>query len=188
MPNGTFRNGQVTLRAITHADIPAIQDVLDHAPHYHTSIVGVPPAGLAARAFAASPPDVKGSRVFRYFMAADDTDIHHKPAAAIDLFVGFPSFKIASLAMLVIREDAQRKGLGRRRLTSALPAFIRHFHPAVESLSVSLTDNNVPALRCLLACKFERTNQWEKIDALGRTVTALTYRRKIDELIQNGIS
>ena len=54
MPNGTFRNGQVTLRAITHADIPAIQDVLDHAPHYHTSIVGVPPAGLAARAFAVS--------------------------------------------------------------------------------------------------------------------------------------
>ncbi len=179
MSDGTYKNGTTTLRLVKPSDIPDVQSVLDHAPTYHSSIVQYSASGMAERCLNAEPPKVEGSRVFKRYFIVEDSSIAPGPIAAIDLFVGFPNYRIASVAMFVIREQCQRKGLGTRLLTEVLPGFLQEYHPAVEWLSVSLTENNVPALRCLLKCKYERTNRWEKLDIKGRPIIALTYRKNI---------
>ncbi len=178
MSDGTFQYQTTTLRFVQPSDVSAVQSVLDHAPYYHNNIVQYSCEGLAQRCLTADPPKVDGSRVFKRYFLVEDSSIAPGPLAAIDLFAGFPNYKIASIAMLIIREDCQRKGLGHKLLTEVLPAFLREYHPAVDTLSVSLTENNVPALRCLLKCEYERTNRWEKLDIKGRPVIALTYRLK----------
>ena len=185
MSDGKFSSNQLTLRLVESPDIPVVQSILDHTPYYHSTIVKHSPDGLAQRCFEATPPEVKNSRVFKRFFLVHDALLDNRPVAAVDLFVGYPNYKIASIALCVIQEDCQRKGIGTRLLTGALPAFLRSVHPAVETLSVSLTENNVPALRCLLKCKFTRTDRWEKLDINGQPIIALTYRRNIAEMVQN---
>ncbi len=179
MSDGTFQHQGVILHSINRNDIDSVQSILDHAAYYHTSIVQYSAAGMAERCFGAEPPKVDGSRVFKHFIYVEDPSIGSGPLAAIDIFVGFPNYKIASIAMFVIRDEFQRKGLGTRLLTETLPAFLHEYHPAVECISVSLTENNVPALRCLLKCQYERTNRWEKLDVNGRPIIALTYRKSL---------
>ena len=169
----------ISLKTVTESELAQVQTILDHAPYYHTTIVQHSPAGLAERCLHAETPQVEHSRVFKHFFLITDQALSDDPIATLDLFVGFPNYKTASIAMLVIREEFQRKGLGSRLLTQTLPAFLRDHHPAVDTLSVSLTENNVPALRCLLKCKFDRTNRWEKLDINGRPIIALTYKQKI---------
>ncbi len=178
-----FSYAQLTLHPVEQADIPVVQSILDHAPYYHTTIVQYTPTGIAQRCFDSPPPEVKNSRVFKRFFVVHDATRDNLPVAAVDLFVGYPNYKIASIAMCVIREDCQRKGIGTRLLTGTLPAFLREYHPAVQTLSVSLTENNVPALRCLLKCAYSRTDQWEKLDINGRPIIALTYRRNISDML-----
>ena len=180
---GRFAFEQLLLSPVEAPDVPVVQSILDHAAYYHTTIVQYSPAGMAQRCFDAPPPEVKNSRVFKRFLLVQDQTRNNMPVAAVDLFVGYPNYKIASIAMCVVREDCQRKGIGTRLLTGALPAFLREFHPAVETISVSLTDNNVPALRCLLKCAYSRTDCWEKLDIKGRPIIALTYRRNISDIL-----
>lgn len=177
MSEGTFSFESVSMKAVTEADLVSMQSILDHAAYYHTTIVQYSPSGLADRCFHAEPPKVEGSRVFKRFLAITDNALTASPIAALDLFVGYPNYKTASVAMLVIRDEYQRKGLGTKLLTEAIPAFLSEYHPAVTTLAVSLTENNVPALRCLLKCKYERTNRWEKLDIKGRPIIALTYKK-----------
>ena len=181
MTEGTFRYQSVALHSVTREDVPMVQGILDHAAYYHANIVQVPAAGMAGRCFEAEVPRVEGTRVYKHFFYVEDSSLGNIPLAALDLFVGFPNYKTASVAMLVIRDEYQRKGLGGRLLTETIPAFLRAYHPAVEWLSVSLTENNVPALRCLLKSQFERMNRWEKLDIKGRPIIALTYRRSVRE-------
>ncbi len=181
MSDGTFTYESIRFRAVTESDISSVQTVLDHASYYHTNIVQYPANGLADRCFHTEPPKVEGSRVFKRFFMIEDSSLGPGPLAALDLFVGFPNYKTASIAMLVIREDFQHKGLGVKLLTEAIPAFLKEYHPAVEWLSVSLTENNVPALRCLLKSKYERTNRWEKLDIKGRPIIAVTFKKNIRE-------
>lgn len=179
MSDGIFSFGTVKLRTVTGCEVSAVQSILDHAPYYHTNIVQYPASGLAQRCLTAEVPKVEGSRVFKRYFLIEDASIGCDPVAALDLFVGFPNYKTASVAMLVIREENQRKGLGTKLLTEVIPGFLKEYHPAVQFLSISLTENNVPALRCLLKCEYERTNRWEKLDIQNRPVTALTYRKNI---------
>ena len=176
MSEGTFSFGTITMKKVMAEDIASVQSILDHAAYYHTTIVQYSPSGLADRCFHAEPPKVDGSRVFKRFLAITDTSLNASPIAALDLFVGYPNYKTASVAMLVIRDEYQRKGVGTKLLTEAIPAFLNEYHPAVTTLAISLTENNVPALRCLLKCKYERTNRWEKLDIKGRPIIALTYK------------
>ena len=177
MSEGTFSFENITMKKVTEEDISSVQSILDHAAYYHTTIVQYSPSGLADRCFHAEPPQIEGSRVFKRFLAITDNALTPGPIAALDLFVGYPNYKTASVAMLVIRDEYQRKGLGTKLLTEAIPAFLSEYHPAVTTLAVSLTENNVPALRCLLKCKYERTNRWEKLDIKGRPIIALTYKK-----------
>ena len=177
-----FHHDTVTMKMVESSDLPSVQAILDHAPYYHTSIVQFSPSGLAERCFHAEPPEVEHSRVFKRFFVITDTAFGSSPVATLDLFVGFPNYKTASVAMLVIREENQRKGLGLKLLTRVIPAFLREHHPAVEYLSVSLTENNVAGLRCLLKSQYERTNRWEKLDIKGRPIIALSYRKKLSDL------
>ena len=181
MSDGIFQFGTTRLHYVTAPEIAQVQAILDHAVYYHSTIVKYPATGMAQRCFYAKPPEGDGSRVFKRFFLVDDSSIGPGPLAAIDLYVGFPNYKTASIAMCVIRDEYQRKGLGRKILTEALPGFLRDQHPAVQFLSVSLTDNNVPALRCLLSCQYERTNRWEKLDIKGRPITAVTYQKSVRE-------
>ena len=185
MSDGRFRSDQLILSLVEAPDIPVVQSILDHASYYHTTIVQYSPSGLAQRCFDAPAPEVKNSRVFKRFFLVQDELQNNQPVATVDLFVGYPNYKIASIAMCVVREEYQRKGIGTRLLTGALPAFLRNFHPAVETISVSLTDNNVPALRCLLKCAYSRTDRWEKLDINGRPIIALTYRRNLSDMLKS---
>lgn len=182
MSDGTYTYDTIKMRTVKESDIASVQTVLDHASYYHSNIVQYPANGLADRCFHAEPPKVEGSRVFKRYFVIEDSSLGAGPVAALDLFAGFPNYKTASIAMLVIREDFQRKGLGSRLLLEAIPGFLKEFHPAVEFLSVSLTENNVPALRCLLKCKYERTNRWEKLDIKGRPIIAVTFKKNIRDL------
>ena len=177
MSEGTFSFDTIAMKKVNEEDLSTMQSILDHAAYYHTTIVQYSPSGLADRCFHAEPPKVEGSRVFKRFLAVPDNALAPSPIAALDLFVGYPNYKTASVAMLVIRDEYQRKGVGTKLLTEAIPAFLAEFHPAVTTLAVSLTENNVPALRCLLKCKYERTNRWEKLDIKGRPIIALTYKK-----------
>ena len=177
-----FTHDTVTMKIVESSDLASVQEILDHAPYYHTSVVQSSPSGLAERCFYAEPPEVKNSRVFKRFLLITDSAFASSPIATLDLFVGFPNYKTASIAMMVIREEYQRKGLGMKLLMHAIPAFLRASHPAVEFLSVSLTENNVAGLRCLLKCQFERTNRWEKLDIKGRPIIALTYKKNLSDL------
>lgn len=179
MNSASFTHNSVTLKYVTESDLPDVQNILDHAAYYHSTIVQTSPSGLAERCFRAEPPQVKDTRVFKRYMLVTDTALSASPIAALDLFVGFPNYKTASIAMCVIREDFQRKGLGLKLLTQVLPAYLREAHPAVETLSVSLTDNNIPALRCLLKAKYEQTNRWEKLNIHNKPIIALTYKRNV---------
>ena len=160
-------------------NLAQVQEVLNHAPYYHTTIVQHSASGLAERCFEAPAPEVENSRVFKRFFIVDAPTIAKFPVATVDLYAGFPNYKTASIAMLVVREDCQRKGIGSTLLTRVLPAFLAECHPAVEFLSVSMTENNVPALRCLVKNQFERTNRWEKLDINDKPVIALTYRLRL---------
>jgi len=181
-PNVIFTCDAVTLKTVEASDLPLVQSILDHAPYYHTTIVQNPPSGLAERCFYAETPEVPHTRVFKHFFLIRDLQFGEMPVATLDLFVGFPNYQTASVAMLVIREEYQRKGLGQKLLTHVIPAFLREHHPAVAYLSVSLTENNVPGLHCLLKSQYERTNRWEKLDIKGRPIVALTYRCKLSDL------
>lgn len=176
MHQNTFQFESITFQSTSDRDIPQIQEILNRAPYYHTTLLRQSSAGLADRCFHADPPTVEGSRVFRHLMLGSDSRLSISPSFVVDLFVGFPNYKTASIAMFVVREDCQRKGTGSAVLTAALPAFLREYHPAVRTLMVSLIENNVPALRCLIASKYERTNRWEKLDLQGNSVIALTYK------------
>ena len=177
MSEGTFSFENISMKIVTEDDISSIQSILDHAAYYHTTIVQNSPSGLADRCFHAEPPKLDDTRVFKRFLAITDNALAPTPIAALDIFVGYPNYKTASVAMLVIRDEYQRKGLGTKLLTEAIPAFLSEYHPAVTTLAISLTENNVPALRCLLKCKYERTNRWEKLDIKGRPIIALTYKK-----------
>ncbi|MBQ9395446.1 MAG: GNAT family N-acetyltransferase [Proteobacteria bacterium] len=179
MNDGTFTIGTLKMQTVTENEVSDVQSVLDHAPYYHSNIVQYPASGLAQRCLTAEVPKVEGSRVFKRYFLIEDSSFGPGPLAALDLFVGFPNYKTASVAMLVIREDYQRKGLGTKLLTEGIPGFLNEYHPAVQFLSISLTENNVPALRCLLKCEYERTNRWEKLDIRNRPVIALTFRKNI---------
>ena len=179
MSDGVFQFGTTRLHYVTAPEVPAVQSILDHAAYYHTSIVQYPATGMAARCFQAEPPKGDGNRVFKRFFLVEDSSIGPGPLATVDLYVGFPNYKTASIAMCVVREEFQRKGLGKKLLLEALPGFLRDQHPAVETLSISLTDNNTPALRCLVSCQYERTNRWEKLDIKGRPIIAVTYQKSV---------
>lgn len=179
MNSACFTYSSVTLKYVAESDLANVQSILDHAAYYHTTIVQTSPAGLAERCFRTEPPKLKDSRVFKRFLLVTDSSLSPEPIATVDLFVGFPNYKTASIAMCVIREDFQRKGLGTKLLTTALPAYLRENHPAVEQISVSLTENNIPALRCLLKAKYEQTNRWEKLNIQNKPVIALTYKRNV---------
>lgn len=179
MSDGTFTYDTIQMRTVTESDVSAVQTVLDHASYYHANVVKYPANGLAERCFHAEPPKADGGRVFKRYFVIEDSSVGPGPLATLDLYVGFPNYKTASIAMFVIREDFQRKGLGSRLLLEAIPAFLKEYHPAVELLSVSLTENNVPALRCLLKCKYERTNRWEKLDINNRPVIAVTFKKNL---------
>lgn len=180
MSDGTYAFGSLRLHEVTSSEIAQVQDILNHAPYYHNTIVQYPAAGIAERCFAAKPPQGQGNRVFKRFFLIEDEALTRGPLATLDLYVGFPDYKTASVAMCVVREDCQRKGVGSRILTEAIPGFLRARHPAVQIISVSLTDNNIPALRCLAKCGFERTNRWEKLDIKGRPIIAVTFQIRID--------
>lgn len=178
MSDGVYRYDTITMRLVTREDIEDVQSILDHATYFNHTVVRYDPVGMAQRCFTMEPPTVEGSRVFKRFFIIEDSSIAPGPLATLDLFVGFPNYQVASIAMFVIHEKYQRKGLGARLLTEAIPGFLSEYHPAVQWISVSLTENNVPGLRCLLKCKYERTNRWEKLDIKGRPIIALNYRKK----------
>ncbi|MBR4984516.1 MAG: GNAT family N-acetyltransferase [Proteobacteria bacterium] len=185
MSSASFTHQSVTLKYVTEDDLSDVQNILDHAAYYHSTIVQTSPSGLAERCFHSEPPKLKDSRVFKRFMLVTDSSLSPAPIAALDIFVGFPNYKTASIAMCVIREDFQRKGLGLKLLTEVIPAFLRETHPAVEQLSISLTENNIPALRCLLKAKYEQTNRWEKLNIHNKPVIALTYKRNVRQQAPN---
>ena len=179
MSRDLFTFESITLKTVEPSDIAEMQNILNRASYYHTTILQQSPAGLADRCFRAEVPTVSGSRVFRHLFLGSDARVGISPSFALDVFVGFPNYKIASVALFVIREDRQRKGTGREVLSQTLAQYLIEYHPAVETISVSLTENNVPALRCLVASGYERTNRWEKLDINGRPIIALTYRRSV---------
>lgn len=178
MSQDCFQFGTITLKTVAPGDIADMQNILDRAPYYHTTVLRRSSAGLADRCYRAEVPTVSGSRVFRHLFLGSDSRLSISPAFALDVFVGYPNYKTASVAMFVVREDCQRKGIGREVLTQTLPQYLREYRPAADTLSVSLTENNVPALRCLVASGYERTNRWEKLDIDGNPVIALTYKYK----------
>ena len=175
--NTFFTDGNTSFVLVNRELIPNVQDILDHNSNYHTSIVKTPATGLAARAFEAETPNVEGSRVFRRFMLITQNDT---PVAVVDLFVGYPNYKCASLAMCLVRDTHQRKGIATTLLSQNIPRLLAQHHPAVQTLVISITDNNIAALRCLLKVKFERTNSWQKLDVNGQTVTAVTFKSALN--------
>ena len=185
IPND-FSDGYLRCRTVLPADLASVRDVLDHNSHYHQNIVFRSPEGLAERTLDVEVPQVQGSRVFRRFHLIEAPTLSPRPVALCDTFVGFPNYKTASVALLMVHEGYHRKGIGSHFLTLTLPKFLRETHPAVTWISVSLTDNNVPALRCLLKCRYTRSNQWEKLDARGRPVTAITFKLNIAEALDGG--
>lgn len=182
MGGDLFTFESITLKTAERSDISEMQNILNRASYYHTTILQQSAAGLAERCFHAEVPTVSGSRVFRHLFLGSDARVGIAPSFVLDVFVGFPNYKIASVALFVIREDCQRKGTGREVLSQTLEQYLREYHPAVETISVSLTENNVPALRCLVASEYERTNRWEKFDIQGRPVIALTYRKNFRQI------
>ncbi len=181
MSNITYHHDDLDFISVDAENVRLVQDILNHNAYYHTSIVFTQPTGLAERCLNAEPPKVEGSRVFKKYMLVLQNG---SPVAAFDLFVGFPNYKTASIAMFLVHESMHRKGIATHVLARAMPAFLRELHPAVETISVSLTDNNVPALRCLVKCEYERTNTWSKLDANGRPITAVTFKRKINDALK----
>lgn len=179
MSNGIFRSGQMIFRAVERSDLERVQAVLDKAAYYHTTIVQRSPSGLAQRMYEAAAPQVDGGRVFRHFMMVELSAHEGNPIGVLDIFAGFPSYKICSVASFILRDDCQRKGYGKMILTETLPSFLKMYHPAVTTLSISLTENNVPGMRCLLSSGYERTNRWEKLDMNGKPIIAVTFRKAV---------
>lgn len=176
LDNTFFTDENMSFVIVSSELVDSVQDILDHNNHYHTNVLKTPATGLAARALEAETPTVDGSRVFRRFMLIYQAQT---PVAVVDLFVGYPNYKCASIAMFLVRDSHQRKGIATQILTESLPRLLAHHHPAVQTLVISLTDNNIPALRCLLKAKFDRTNSWQKLDANGQTVTAVTFKSSL---------
>lgn len=180
MAQTIFTDDQLSFEYVESSNLDLAQDVLNHNGYYHSTIVQTQPTGLAARCLAAEPPKVAGSRVFkRFFLIRQGA----QQVAVMDIFVGFPNYKTASIALFMVHDGYQRKGIARQILTHALPRLLREIHPAVESITISLTDNNIPALRCLLECKYERTNSFAKLDANGKPIVAVTFKRRIADAL-----
>lgn len=180
MQNVIFRDADLSFVAMDEDLLNSAQDILNHNGYYHSSVVYTQPAGLAERCLHAEPPAGDGSRVFKKFILILQ---NNTPVAIIDVFVGFPNYKTASIAMFMVHDGYHKKGIATKVLSHALPSFLREVHPAVQVISISLTDNNVPALRCLLKCQYERTNTWAKHDANGRPITAVTFKRSINDAL-----
>ncbi|MBQ1267276.1 MAG: GNAT family N-acetyltransferase [Proteobacteria bacterium] len=180
MAQKIFSDGRLSFEFVDVSNLDLAQDVLNHNGYYHTSIVQTQPTGLASRCLQAPPPPVSGSRVFKKFLLIRQET---QPVAVIDMFVGFPNYKTASIAMFMVHDGYQRKGIARQMLTHALPGFLKECHPAVETIAISVTDNNIPALRCLLECQYERTNAFSKLDANGKPIVAVTFKRRVADAL-----
>ena len=176
MAQTVFSDAELGFEYVDTSNLELAQDVLNHNTFYHNSIVQTQPAGLAMRCLHAEAPRVSGSRVFKKFFLIRQGG---QPVAIMDIFVGFPNYRSASIAMFMVHDGFKRKGIAKQVLTHALPLFLREHHPAVETVVISLTDNNIPALRCLLECQYERTNACSKLDANGRPVVAVTFKRRL---------
>lgn len=180
MSQSIYKDAALELQYVTSDNLGLAQDILNHNPFYHNSVVYTQPSGLAERCLNAAPPTVEGSRVFKKFILFTQGPQH---VAVMDIFVGFPNYKTASIALFMVHENCHRKGIATQILTRTLPHFLRETHPAADFISISLTDNNIPALRCLLKCHYERTNTWSKLDANGRPITAVTFKASIPSLL-----
>jgi len=182
MTQNIFADSSFDVQLVSYENLQFAQDILNHNNVYHTTIVYTQPNGLAERCLNAQPPSVEGSRVFKKFLLFSQNNQH---VAVVDIFAGFPNYKTASIALFMVHDAWHRKGIAKSILTHTLPALLREYHPAVETISISLTDNNIPALRCLVKCGFDRTNTWAKLDANGRPITAVTFKAAVNSLLSN---
>ncbi|MFA5625260.1 MAG: GNAT family N-acetyltransferase [Bradymonadales bacterium] len=180
MPISIYSNSELSFNVVQQEDIALAQEIFERNSVYHNSVVHKSPSAMAEACFHSQAPAVKNSRVFKYFLLIDMPKLATKPVAVLDLFVGFPNYKMASIATLLVRENLHRKGIASSILAS-LPQFLQQAHPACTTLSISVTDNNVAALRCLVKNEFKRVDSFLKIDANDREYTALTYRKSFKE-------
>lgn len=176
--------GELSLRQLQTRDLVAAQEVFDATPSYHRMVMGHGATeDLARRCFEQEPPKPKkGIRVYKRMLGVERSRAPGdgrtpELVGVIDLYVGYPAYHIATMALMLIRESLQRQGYGSATL-DALRAWLRRHHPAVEWLDCSITDDNLAATRFLLRAGFERTNSWHEVEVAGqrRRVIRLEHR------------
>lgn len=173
-----FQNGAVLLTRVTPSNLQEAQEIFDKNVAYHQSIIKKSSENMAERCMNAPLPEVRGTRVFKYFMLVTVMSLSPSPVGVIDFYVGFPNFRTATIASLLVRENYHRK-LVASEVFRAVRDFLGEYHPAVEMLSISVTDNNIPALRCLVKNQFERTNTWQKLEDDGCEFTAVMFKKSL---------
>lgn len=180
--------GELTLRLLQASDLAAAQEVFDATPSYHRMMLGqVAPADIARRCFEQQPPaPKKGIRVFKRLLGIErrravGDERGPELIGLMDLYVGYPGYQIATLALFVLRESLQRRGYGTAAL-GELRAWLRSHHPAIEWLDCSVTDDNLAGTRFLIKSGFERTNSWHEVEVAGkaRRVIRLEHRLRKD--------
>ncbi len=171
-----FEHLDLALVRVEAQHIDQVQAIFDGNKHYHERLLHTPSKGLARACYDIEVPKLQ-TKVYRYLLLAVDAQSQNN-VAVIDLFVGYPHFKIVTVATFVIAAKLQRKGYG-TRLISVLDAFVQQKHPAVHKMYATVTDNNIPALRFLKHCDFKRTNSWDKIRKNGHELLATRMERWI---------
>lgn len=157
----------IVLAEIESRDITEAQGVFDQTPRFHRLLHGKPAdPDMARRCFEKKPPKPRhGLRVWKHFLGVFPVG-SEEMIGAIDLFVGYPSYDIATIATFLLRESHQRKGHGSAAM-KAMVQWLRKRHPAVLCADITLTDDNIPATRFLLSQHFQRTNDWDRIEIGG---------------------
>lgn len=121
-------------------DLQALQELFEAAPRYSINISGAVPTPDAAReALDELPPVFK--RDCKHLMGVEE-DGHL--VGCVDLLRGFPAESTAMLGLLLLREDCQGRGLG-RRCFELIESYVRQW-PEVRRIRIGVVEGNIEVL------------------------------------------
>lgn len=111
---------ELELKRINISDVEELQKVFERSHQYTFNVDGIDyvPEDSARSALVALPPNITNENKYVFLIKYGDENI-----GAIDLINGYPSNGIAYIGLLILCEDMQGKGLGRKAY-EALESYI----------------------------------------------------------------
>ncbi len=129
-----FRTPRLVARAAGPGDVPALQEVLAAAPGYHALVDGAPAGPDAARGLFADA-EADAERVLLVLWPAAGG----AAAGVVDVQLHWPEPGAAHVRLLLLRESAQGRGLGREASAGLEEALRRE---GFQALRLSVTGGN----------------------------------------------